>query len=99
MKSVVIATKKGMVLRCSEEEFRITQRGTRGVKAISLREDDQVVSSLLCSDGDVLMVFSKKGHAIRFKIEDIRLTQRTGTGVRLMILPDNDEVACMIKGD
>lgn len=82
----LIATSKGKVMRCNEEEFREMGRGASGVKGVSLDGDDDYVINMLCVDdpeSDILVV-SEEGYGKRSALEDYRTTHRGGKGVKTM---------------
>lgn len=80
---LLIASSKGKLVRCPEEEFRDMGRGASGVKGITLDGDDDKVISMLCvndANEDVLVV-SSNGYGKRSSLEDYRTTHRGGKGV------------------
>ncbi|MBR1850991.1 MAG: DNA gyrase subunit A [Bacteroidales bacterium] len=81
---ILIASKQGKVVRCSENEFREMGRGASGVKGIELAEsDDQVIDMLCVSDPtDNILVVSDHGYGKRSELEEYRTTHRGSKGVK-----------------
>ena len=83
---ILVASSKGKVMRCPEEEFREMGRGASGVKGITLDGDDDFVINMLCvdnPDSDILVV-SEQGYGKRSALDDYRTTHRGGKGVKTM---------------
>ncbi|HSR59680.1 MAG TPA: DNA gyrase C-terminal beta-propeller domain-containing protein, partial [Robiginitalea sp.] len=77
---------------------RITNRGGKGVKTISISEKTGgLVAIKNVSDSDDLMIINKSGIAIRMSMEDIRTMGRATQGVRLINLKGNDSIAAVAK--
>ncbi|WMJ24453.1 DNA gyrase subunit A [Paludicola sp. MB14-C6] len=77
---ILIATKNGMSIRLDEREIRPLSRSARGVRAIKLREGDEVVSMARLREGATVMTVTTKGQGRRTLIEDYRLQARGGYG-------------------
>lgn len=81
-----------------EETYRITNRGGKGVKTISITEKTgQLVSIKSVNDSDDLMIINKSGVAIRIAVENLRVMGRATQGVRLINLRKNDAIAAVAK--
>ncbi|KWW30050.1 MAG: DNA gyrase subunit A [bacterium P3] len=83
---ILIASSKGKVMRCMEDEFRDMGRGASGVRGISLEGDDDIVINMLCvdnADSDILVV-SEQGYGKRSALSEYRATHRGGKGVKTM---------------
>ena len=92
---VLFATKNGVVKKTRLTEY--SRPRTNGVNAISIREDDRVVSVCLTNGSDEIIMANKNGRAIRFNEDAVRPMGRTATGVRGMTLDaDGDELVGMI---
>ena len=93
---VVLATRQGMSIRFHEEDARSMGRTARGVKAISLEAEDQVVGMVVLSAdqtaGDILTV-SQSGLGRRTDSEEYRLQTRGGKGLRNYYCDKNGPVA------
>ncbi|MEB3198313.1 MAG: DNA gyrase subunit A [Candidatus Sericytochromatia bacterium] len=79
--SIIIGTLEGMAIHFPEEELRPLGRTARGVKAISLRPEDRVVSMDICSPGADVLVVTTDGFGKRTPIEEYRLQNRGGLGL------------------
>ena len=94
---LLIASKKGRVVRCDEGEFREMGRGASGVKGITLEGEDDAVIGLLCSnnDNDDILVVSENGFGKKSRLKydpeknlGYRPTHRGGKGVMTMKVTD-----------
>ncbi|MBE3594871.1 MAG: DNA gyrase subunit A [Candidatus Carbobacillus altaicus] len=83
-------TKQGMVKRTALSEFMSIRRV--GLLALTLREDDELISVRLTRGAGEMILGTRKGFAIRFKEEDVRPMGRTASGVRGIDLSSGDEV-------
>lgn len=90
---IILATRNGLAIRFHEREVRPIGRVTRGIKGITLREGDHVVSmDKVRKDGDVLVI-SSQGYGKRSRIDDYRLQSRGGVGIRnIKCTPRNGHV-------
>lgn len=88
--SVLMVTKNGVSKKVSAESFHDVRRN--GLIAISLKDDDQLVSAGFVSKGDTVMIVTSKGQSIHFKESDIREMGRTAAGVKGMSLAKGDFV-------
>ena len=80
------------------EDYRITNRGGKGVKTISITDKTgNLVSIKNVTDEDDLMIINKSGVAIRLAVEDLRVMGRATQGVRLINLKGNDSIAAVAK--
>lgn len=93
---VLFCTKNGVVKKTCLTEY--SRPRTNGVNAITIREDDRVVSVCLTNGTDEIILANRGGRAIRFNEQAVRVMGRTATGVRGMILDEqgDDEVVGMI---
>ena len=87
---LLLASKKGKVVRCPEDEFREMGRGASGVKGITLEGEDDAVISMLCSNNEEedVMVVSENGFGKRSSLSEYRVTHRGGKGVMTMKVTD-----------
>ncbi|MEO8105910.1 MAG: DNA gyrase subunit A, partial [Actinomycetes bacterium] len=92
---LVLGTRKGMVKKTKLTEYDSNRSG--GVIAINLRDDDEVISALLCSADDDLMLVSRKGQSVRFHSDDatLRPMARSTQGVIGMKFRGGDELLAM----
>lgn len=95
---ILVVSENGYGKRSSVEDYRITNRGGKGVKTISISEKTGgLVAIKNVSDSDDLMIINKSGIAIRMSMEDIRTMGRATQGVRLINLKGNDSIAAVAK--
>jgi DNA gyrase subunit A len=81
-----------------EPVYRITNRGGKGVKTISITEKTgNLVAIKSVTDNDDLMIINKSGIAIRLAVKDLRLMGRATQGVKLINLKNNDSIAAVAK--
>jgi DNA gyrase subunit A len=92
-KYLMFVTKKGLVKKTAFSEYDSIR--TSGLAAITLREDDELISVRLTDGNDDIILVTKNGMAIRFSENDVRPTGRTAQGVKGITLDDDDEVIGM----
>ncbi|WP_445734521.1 DNA gyrase subunit A [Mariniflexile sp.] len=81
-----------------EPVYRITNRGGKGVKTISITEKTgKLVAIKSVTDNDDLMIINKSGIAIRLAVENLRVMGRATQGVKLINLKNNDSIAAVAK--
>ena len=81
-----------------DEIYRITNRGGKGVKTISITEKTgNLVAIKSVTDSDDLMIINKSGIAIRLALENLRIMGRATQGVRLINLKGKDSIAAVAK--
>lgn len=96
--NILVVSEKGYGKRSSLEDYRITNRGGKGVKTISVTEKTgELVAIKNVTDDDDLMIINKSGIAIRMAIADLRVMGRATQGVRLINLKGNDSIAAVAK--
>ncbi|MEE0264645.1 MAG: DNA gyrase C-terminal beta-propeller domain-containing protein, partial [Acutalibacteraceae bacterium] len=78
---VIIATKLGKAIRFSEENVRPMGRTARGVKALTLAENDSVIGMAVVDDDSMLLTVSETGYGRLSKVSDYRVTSRGGKGI------------------
>ena len=95
---ILVVSENGYGKRSSIEDYRITNRGGKGVKTISITEKTGgLVAIKNVSDSDDLMIINKSGIAIRMSVEDLRVMGRATQGVKLINIKDNDSIAAVAK--
>jgi DNA gyrase subunit A len=95
---LLVVSENGYGKRSSIEDYRITNRGGKGVKTISITEKTgNLVAIKNVTDSDDLMIINKSGIAIRMSVEDLRVMGRATQGVRLINIRDNDSIAAVAK--
>lgn len=93
--NIIFATKKGIIKKTSLEAY--SRPRTDGVKAIIIREDDDVIQVRLTDGNSEIILADREGRAIRFHESKVREMGRVSTGVRGMTLgSEDDEVVGMI---
>jgi len=95
---ILVVSENGYGKRSSLEDYRITNRGGKGVKTISITDKTgSLVSIKNVSDGDDLMIINKSGIAIRMEVTDLRVMGRATQGVKLINIKDSDSIAAVAK--
>ena len=97
--TVLVVSEQGYGKRSSIEDYRITNRGGKGVKTINITEKTgKLVAIKNVTDENDLMIINKSGIAIRMKVADLNVIGRATQGVRLINLEKrNDEIASVCK--
>ena len=88
-KSIFFATKFGIVKRVKTVEFK---SGRSGIIALNLKDNDEIVTTLLTGDDDKVFLATRDGKTIQFSVGDVRPMGRTATGVRGIMLERDDVV-------
>ena len=95
---VLVVSENGYGKRSSLEDYRITNRGGKGVKTISVTEKTgNLVAIKNVTDSDDLMIINKSGIAIRLAVENLRVMGRATQGVRLIKVRAGDAIAAVAK--
>ena len=95
---ILVVSENGYGKRSKLDDYRMTNRGGKGVKTISVTEKiGSLVSIKNVSDSDDLMIINKSGIAIRMEVESLRVMGRATQGVRLINLRENDSIAAVAK--
>ena len=95
---ILVVSENGYGKRSKLDDYRITNRGGKGVKTISITEKTgSLVSIKNVSDGDDLMIINKSGIAIRMEVNSLRVMGRATQGVKLINLKDADSIAAVAK--
>ena len=96
--NILVVSENGYGKRSSLDDYRITNRGGKGVKTISISDKTGgLVSIKNVTDNDDLMIINKSGVAIRLAVEDLRVMGRATQGVKLINLKGNDSIAAVAK--
>lgn len=96
--NILVVSENGYGKRSSLEDYRITNRGGKGVKTISVTDKTgQLVAIKNVTDEDDLMIINKSGIAIRMSVEDLRVMGRATQGVKLINLKGSDSIAAVAK--
>ena len=95
---ILVVSKNGYGKRSSLEDYRITNRGGKGVKTISITDKTgSLVAIKNVSDENDLMIINKSGIAIRMSVEKLRVMGRATQGVKLINLKGEDTIAAVAK--
>ncbi|WP_185871770.1 DNA gyrase subunit A [Blattabacterium cuenoti] len=95
---LLVVSEKGFGKRSHIKDYRITNRGGKGIKTINItKKTGSLISIKYVTDQDDLMIIKKSGVIIRIPISDIRVMGRTTQGVRLINLKENDAIADVEK--
>lgn len=98
--NVLVVSEKGYGKRSEIDEYRITNRGGKGVKTINITDKTgNLVAIKSVTDANDLMIITKNGITIRMNISALRVMGRATQGVRLINIQDNDEIAAVTKVD
>jgi DNA gyrase subunit A len=97
--SILVVSEQGYGKRSKIDDYRITNRGGKGVKTINVTEKTgKLVEIKNVTDENDLMIINKSGITIRMKVSDISVIGRATQGVRLINLEKrNDEIASVCK--
>jgi DNA gyrase subunit A len=94
----MVLSEKGYGKRTDIEDYRITNRGGKGVKTISITEKTgHLIAILNVTNNDHVMIINKSGIAIRLAVEQLRVMGRATQGVRVIKLNPKDEIAAVAK--
>jgi DNA gyrase subunit A len=95
---LLVVSDHGYGKRSALEEYRITNRGGKGVKAMQVTEKTgQLVSIQAVTDADDLMIINRSGLTIRLSMSELRTIGRATQGVRLFKVAANDEISSVAK--
>ena len=95
---ILVVSENGYGKRSSIEDYRITNRGGKGVKTISVTDKTgKLVAIKNVIDSDDLMIINKSGIAIRMAVDSLRVMGRATQGVRLIKVREDDSIAAVAK--
>ena len=96
--NILVVSEKGYGKRSSLEDYRVTNRGGKGVKTISVTDKTgELVAIKNVTDEDDLMIINKSGLTIRMAVSDLRVMGRATQGVRLINIKGKDSIAAVAK--
>ncbi|HLT88108.1 MAG TPA: DNA gyrase subunit A [Sphingobacterium sp.] len=96
--TVLVVSEKGYGKRTDIEDYRVTNRGGKGVKTINVTDKTgELVAIKGVTDEDDLMIINKSGIVIRIGVDTLRVMGRATQGVRLITLKDTDAIASITK--
>jgi len=95
---ILVVSEKGYGKRSKLDDYRITNRGGKGVKTLNITEKTgNLITIKNVTDDDDLMIINKSGIAIRIPVGALRVMGRATQGVRLINLKEDDEIAAVAK--
>ncbi len=95
-KSVLVVSEKGYGKRTELEDYRITNRGGKGVKTINITgKTGPLIAIKSVTDTDDIMIINKSGLTIRLAVANLRLMGRATQGVRLINIKSGDSIAAV----
>jgi len=96
--NILVVSENGYGKRSDLEDYRITNRGGKGVKTINVTEKTgNLVAIKNVTDEDDLMIINKSGITIRMAVSDLRVMGRATQGVKLINIKENDSIAAVAK--
>ena len=96
--SVLVVSEKGYGKRTAVEDYRVTNRGGKGVITLNITEKTgKLIAIQNVTDEDGLMIINKSGVASRMAVEELRVMGRNTQGVKLINLKGSDEIAAVAK--
>lgn len=95
-RDILVVSEKGFGKRSSLEDYRITNRGGKGVKTINITEKTGALIAIQAVDNDHdFMIINKSGITIRLRVEELRVVGRATQGVKLINLRNSDAIAAV----
>jgi len=95
---ILVVSENGYGKRSAVDDYRITNRGGKGVKTLQVTEKTgELISILNVTDENDLMIINKSGITIRMAVEELRVMGRATQGVRLISLRGKDAIAAICK--
>jgi len=95
---ILVVSEKGYGKRSKLDDYRITNRGGKGVKTLNISEKTgNLVAIKNVDDQHDLMIINRSGLTIRMAVEDLRVMGRATQGVKLINIKDNDDIAAVAK--
>jgi DNA gyrase subunit A len=95
---ILVVSEKGYGKRSSIQDYRLTNRGGKGVKTINITEKTgKLIAIQNVSDKNDLMIINKSGITIRMPVEEMRVMGRNTQGVRLINLKNGDSIAAVTR--
>lgn len=96
--TVLVVSEKGYGKRTAVEDYRVTNRGGKGVITLNITEKTgNLIAIQNVTDEDGLMIINKSGVAIRMGMNEIRVMGRNTQGVKMINLKNNDSIAAIAK--
>jgi DNA gyrase subunit A len=97
-KNILVVSEKGFGKRSELDDYRVTNRGGKGVKTINITDKTgDLVAIADVEDSDDLMIITKNGTMIRMAVADLRVMGRATQGVKLINIRNEDAIASVTK--
>ncbi|HZI52661.1 MAG TPA: DNA gyrase C-terminal beta-propeller domain-containing protein, partial [Chitinophagaceae bacterium] len=98
--TILVVSENGFGKRTDLEDYRVTNRGGKGVKTLNVTEKTgDLIAIKAVTDKDELMIINKTGVTIRMPVSDLRVMGRATQGVRLIRLDEDDRIASVAQID
>ncbi|MFD2960854.1 MULTISPECIES: DNA gyrase subunit A [Olivibacter] len=98
--TILVVSEKGYGKRTDIDDYRVTNRGGKGVKTLNVTEKTGLLVAIKdVTDNDDLMIINRSGIVIRIAVSQLRVMGRATQGVRLINLKENDQIASITKVD
>lgn len=95
---ILVVSENGYGKRSSLDDYRVTNRGGKGVKTINITDKTgDLIAIKAVADSDDLMIINRSGLIIRISVATLRVMGRATQGVKLIDLRDNDAIAAVAK--
>ena len=95
---ILVVSEKGYGKRSALDDYRITNRGGKGVRTLNITEKTGALIAIKnVNDSDDLMIINRSGVMIRMAVEELRVMGRNTQGVKLINLKEKDEIASVTK--
>ena len=96
--SILVVSEKGYGKRSEVDDYRVTNRGGKGVKTLNITEKTgDLIAIRNVANNDGLMIINRSGIAIRMSVDDLRIMGRATQGVRLIRIDEGDAIAAVAK--
>lgn len=92
---LLVGTRKGMAIRFDENDARVVGRPARGVKALTLAEEDEVVGMTICRENGLVLTISETGYGRLSELTDYRIQSRGGKGLTNYHVEEHGDVAAV----
>ena len=89
---VTLITKRGVIKKTNLSEYSNKRSRNKGIRAIVIREGDELLDALLTDGNEQIMVAARNGFCCRFNEDDVRSMGRNSSGVKAISIEDEDEV-------
>ncbi|MGE0076523.1 MAG: DNA gyrase subunit A [Bacteroidales bacterium] len=95
-KDILVVSENGFGKRSKLEDYRVTNRGGKGVKTIGISpKTGKLISIKVVDENNDLMIINRSGLTIRLRVSELRITGRATQGVKLINLKKNDSIAAI----